>query len=502
MKKIYLTIFLAGLLLSSCNDWFDVTSASEIREKDHYSTITGFQQTLTGCYIGMTDNALYGTNLSWFATEIMAHQFLPVDLTSSSALSYRLQNYSYSSTDAVSTIEGIWEKAYNVIVNANEALTKLEEKKKNVDEINYHVIKGELLAIRAYIHFDLLRLYGYGDWANRTSELNSKLTIPYVTGLSKDPEPQKTGDEIIKLILKDLTDAADLLKDYDPITGKHDASYYQEYNEEGFFKDRTLRMNYYAVKALQARVYMWQGGNDNMSKALTAALEVITATGDNGIRMNDMYTYCYFLSPETLNTSKTSLSSEYIFGLNVSDMASRVAGFVNPSYLDADTKMMYLEPEAAEALYENSATDTRLTTLMSLNSSVKNQGYVPLKVYQGNLGAGFKDRVSMIRLPELYYMAAECYISGANPNTDAALKLLNIVRTKRGVYTELKDMDANGVKEEIMKEYKKEFLSEGVMFYYYKRTGTKIIPFSTSEMGDKQYVLPYPEFELQSGRIQ
>ena len=26
---------------------------------------------------------------------------------------------------------------------------------------------------------------------------------------------------------------------------------------------------------------------------------------------------------------------------------------------------------------------------------------------------------------------------------------------------------------EIQKEYHKEFLSEGVMFYYYKRTGTK-----------------------------
>ena len=52
-----------------------------------------------------------------------------------------------------------------------------------------------------------------------------------------------------------------------------------------------------------------------------------------------------------------------------------------------------------------------------------------------------------------------------------------------------------------MKEYQKEFLSEGVMFYYYKRTGATSIP-RTEEMDDKKYVLPYPDFEIQSGRVQ
>ena len=37
-----------------------------------------------------------------------------------------------------------------------------------LNKVYYHVIKGELLAIRAYMHFDLLRLYGYGDWKNRS----------------------------------------------------------------------------------------------------------------------------------------------------------------------------------------------------------------------------------------------------------------------------------------------------------------------------------------------
>ena len=63
-------------------------------------------------------------------------------------------------------------------------------------------------------------------------------------------------------------------------------------------------------------------------------------------------------------------------------------------------------------------------------------------------------------------------------------------------------LDAEQILVEIQKEYHKEFLSEGVMFYYYKRTGTKTIPNYTEDMEDAQYVLPYPEFEIQSGRVQ
>jgi len=500
--KIYTILSLLSLICTSCNNWFDVTAASEIREKDHYSTVTGFQQSLIGCYIDMTNDKLYGTNLSWYATEVMAHQFIQVSQITESSLSYRLQMHNYSHSAAVSTIEDIWAQAYNVIVNANEALKNIDERKDVLDDINYHVIKGELLAIRAYMHFDLLRLYGYGNWANRSSELNSKLTIPYVTELSKDPAPQQTGAETMQLILTDLENAADLLKDYDPITGAHDASYYGKYNEEGFFYYRTLRLNYYAVRALAARAYMWRGSEDDREKALAAAKEVITAVGENGLHISGMYTDCGFLTPETLNASKTSMSDEYLFGLNVSDLGTKITGYIEPNYRESDVKVMYLEPDDAESLYENSATDVRLTTLMSLNASVKNQGYVPLKVYQGNLGKGYKDRVSMIRLPELYYIAAECYATQGTPDLGEAMRLLNVVRAKRGLYTELENLNKDQIMEEIGKEYHKEFLSEGVMFYYYKRTGASTIPFSTDAMEDADYVLPYPEFELQSGRVQ
>lgn len=503
MKKyIYIIlIYMTSLIASSCSDWFDVTAPSEIRKDDHFSSVTGFQQSLIGCYIGMTDDALYGTNLSWFATEIMAHQFNPYVNSTNIGLAYWLQSFNYTNTYTTPTVEEIWEKAYNVIVNVNDELANIEEKKEILDDLNYHIIKGELLAIRAYIHFDLLRLYGYGNWSQRDTELDEKRTIPYATEVSKDPAPQYSGAETIKLLLNDLNEAAALLKDYDPITKTKAASFYQEYNEEGFFNERTLRMNYYAVKALQARVYLWRGKNEDIVNALSAANEIITAL-ENNIAINEMYTYCNFLTPETVNKSCTSMSRENIFGLNVSDVASRIVNYIKPYYLDSENTPMYLLTTDAMSLYENSATDIRLTTLMEPNTNAQNTGYTPLKVYQSDLANDYKNKISMIRIPEIYYIAAECYVKQNNPNLPLALNCLNTVREKRGLYTPLEDLDAEQILVEIQKEYHKEFLSEGVMFYYYKRTETKTIPNYTEDMEDAQYVLPYPEFEIQSGRVQ
>lgn len=503
MKKyIYIVfIYVMSFIATSCSDWFDVTAPSEIRKDDHFGSVTGFQQSLIGCYIGMTDRALYGENLSWFATEIMAHQFKPYVNTSNTSLAYWLQSFNYTNSYTTPIIENIWLKAYNVIANVNDELTNIEEKRNTLDELNYHIIKGELLAIRAYMHFDLLRLYGYGNWSQRLTELNNKMTIPYATEASKNQPDQCTGANFIDLLLSDLTNAASLLKDYDPITKEKPSSFYEEYNEEGFFNERTLRMNYYAVKALEARVYLWRGEDKDITSALSAANEVIKAI-EADLTINDMYTYCNFLTPETVNESRTSMSRENIFGLNVSDVESKISNYIKPYYLDSENSPMYLLTTDAIDLYENSATDIRLTVLMRANTTAQNTGYTPLKVYQSSLANDYKNRISMIRLPEIYFIAAECYAKQDIPNLSLALNYLNTVRESRGVYTPLENLTKEQVLTEIQKEYHKEFISEGVMFYYYKRTGTITIPHYTEIMGDKEYVLPYPEFEIQSGRVQ
>lgn len=500
-QHIFVIYALVILSFTACNDWFDVTSGSEIREEDHYSSTTGFQQSLIGCYIGMADETLYGKNLSWNLLELLGNQYEPLPLTSVTSMEYRLQQYNYRHNDVVNTIESIWAKAYSVIANANKALIYIDQNRNTLHEIDYQIIKGELLAIRAYMHFDLLRLYGYGNWEERAAELNGKLTIPYVMNISKEPTPQQPGEATIGNILADLEEAASLLKDYDPVTGKHPESFYAEVNADGFMNNRNIRLNYLAVRGLQSRVLLWEGSAESKSKALAAAEEVIAAV-KKGVRLENMGTNMFSLSASDINRTNSSLATEHLFGLNVPNMATKMASYINPFYLDTDYAAFYLRPEDAITLYENSTSDVRYAVLLSQNTNSSSMGFVPLKYYQSNQSYFFSNKVSMIRIPEIYYIAAECYATGNNPNPDMALDRLNSVRNMRGLYENLEDLTVEQILNEIKKEYHKEFLSEGVMFYYYKRTGTTVVPHYSEEMSDNEYLLPFPAFELQAGRVQ
>lgn len=510
--KLYkvLTTALAGVLLTtSCNDWFDVTSSNEIREKDHYATDNGFKQSLTGCYMKMAETDLYGMNLSWYMPDLIANQTRPLPYYTTNATSYLLQNHVYTRSATKTFTESIWQAAYNVIANANEALIAIDEKQDDVDEINYHMIKGELLAVRAFMHFQLLRLYGYGDWADRKAELDSKKTIPYVTTVSKGLTEQPTGAQAIAYLIQDLTDAAALMKDYDPVCGTHDADYYAEVNEDEFYSIRNTRLNYYAVEALLAQVYMWEGSTDSKTKALAICEELIDKLADGAnIRFDSNNTF--FLStatPATLTTSTASLANESLFMLNINDLGTNMNGYIALNYLNSEYNMMYLTPAQKTEVYDDATTaedestlDVRATVLLYANLSADDPGYVPVKLYQTNLtNSYYAGKVPVIRMPEIYYIAAECYASQGN--ADKALTLLNTVRENRGLYTPLADLTADQVQDEILKEYRKEFLGEGEIFYYYKRTGTASIP-NFEEMADKDYVLPYPDMETTSGRVQ
>ena len=168
MKNNIIKIFVLSLslVLSSCNSWLDVTPPSQIREEAQFSSVYGFQQALIGCYIGMTDDLLYGKALSWSTIELMAGQFVPLQPIPTN--DYNISVYSYKSANAITYIDGVWAKAYNVIANANNALKYIEINKSKLDNINYQIIKGELLSIRAFMHLDLMRLYGLGKLNTRT----------------------------------------------------------------------------------------------------------------------------------------------------------------------------------------------------------------------------------------------------------------------------------------------------------------------------------------------
>lgn len=507
MKKIIINrvlpvLSLAALsVLSGCDKWFDVTPSSEIRKQQHYSTVKGFQQTLTGCYISMVGEPLYGKTLTWHMPEVLAHQYLETSNPTDRA--YYNHRYKEEST-VVSSLEQTWAKMYNVIVNANDALDELEVKKETLQPLEYGILKGEFLAIRAQLHFDLLRLYGYGDYAHRAGTLDNKPTLPYVTRLYKDTERQCTGKEYYQMLIKDLGEAEALLKEYDPIANTEvDKTSFSIANVEGYYNKRHLHLNYYAVKALEARVHLWFGTEEACQRAREAALEVVTAAEDGTLNKNrNIETNIHLMKAGEIKGQNLSYTPEALFCMDAPKLNTSTAVYLKPSYRVGDAYAFAISSSRIKSLFGKDEKDVRLTQSLLENTSTK--GFVPIKYANPDHA---NNRINIIRLPEVYYILAEA--SARLGQTGEAIQVLNKIRTSRGLSAPLDDgLTAAQVMEEIYAEYEREFISEGVLFFAQKRLGKKYIPTQgegqsgQKEMSDKEYVLPFPNFELQNGRIQ
>ena len=104
-KQVYIVVCLLFPWLVSCNDWLDVSPKSEIKADELFETEAGFKDALTGLYIGMTDQSVYGANLSWQEIEWMAGQY-----TETNNSFAELQKCNYESSIAKSFIESVWSK--------------------------------------------------------------------------------------------------------------------------------------------------------------------------------------------------------------------------------------------------------------------------------------------------------------------------------------------------------------------------------------------------------
>ena len=57
-------IALLGWSAVSCNDWLDVRPDTEQKEEDQFSTYKGFRDALTGCYMALANEDVYGCRLT------------------------------------------------------------------------------------------------------------------------------------------------------------------------------------------------------------------------------------------------------------------------------------------------------------------------------------------------------------------------------------------------------------------------------------------------------
>lgn len=490
MKKILSILLVFSLLLSSCNKWLDVTAQTDISSDMEFESEAGFRDALIGVYLQLTHKSNYGQDKTWYFMDLLCQPYKSFS-TSLAPIQANIQARKYEDISVRSLIDEMWKQSYVAIANINNELNYLELKKDELNPINYALIKGELLGLRAFIHFDLLRQFGYGNLENNR-DLLEKPTIPYVVDYSKDYTDQLSYRETIALMLKDIDQSLELLNTVDPILDVHPLSYYSEVNIDGFYDNRQKRMNYYAVQALKARVCMWEGSSEKRTLALNAAKEVIKAIPSKFSWVSS--------SDVTITEEDRDLTfvQEHIFHLDVQMLSGNsFANVVNAAFNSVSNSSIAqtISSYNAGKLFENIASDYRYT----YTTRAEGSNITPIKLYQSQNTQKLQywNIVPIIKISEMYYIAAEC--DPAN-----ALDYLNTVRTQRGITNTL-TQDAD-IAKEIEKEYRKEFIAEGQLFYYYKRLGVEKLPSpvtTPSSMDNKAYILPYPDKEILYGnRIQ
>ena len=154
-KLAFLAIALASL--QSCNKWLEATSSTQVSDITLFSSRSGFQDALCGVYISMGSEYEYGEMWTWYVNDLAYGPYAQ----QSSPLLTAIQNHDWNSNYVTPLTEGMWRAGYFSIANANKVLYELDEKPDIVsDRIERNLMKGELLALRAYIHFDLMRMFG------------------------------------------------------------------------------------------------------------------------------------------------------------------------------------------------------------------------------------------------------------------------------------------------------------------------------------------------------
>lgn len=473
---------LIGLLifsLCSCSKFLDVTPKTETPQDVLFNSEAGFKDALTGVYIQMKSEDAYGKALSYGTLEYMTSSW---DV-SSNTWQERIGEFNFSDEEVESELNAVYGQLYAVIASANAILGKIDEKQSVFETPGmYEMIKAECLAIRAYCHLDAIRLFG--PIPSNPAQGNQ---LPYVTELSREINAPVSFAAFKKALLADLSSAEALLKEVDPILD-YSIDALRTPGENGAFNPndtymayRYIRMNYYAVRALQARASLWF---NEPQQAGEHARFVIDALNEDGSAKFALGTAA------DMSRGNYVLTSEHLFGLYDFDMGNTFSDdFLSGSFAKGST-----ESTINTQLYENSGSDIRESYLWEAITLENQAKHYIIKKYQpkadpASLADDFR-QIPMLRLSEMFLIAAEVMPLGeAQAYWETFLSARNLEPTSLPA-------DPNFRTQEIVKEFRKEFYAEGQAFFTYKRLNIEgedflFLPSSATV----NYLLPMPASE-------
>lgn len=428
MKKINTLIILMSIvLLSSCNGFLDVKPSNSAASEISITNVNDAGVAINGLMSKMASSSYYGRDFVMYG-DAKGGDFA---ISSQGRGLDGLYTFNHSATSG--SYSGYWNQIYHNILQANNIIlniNKLESDGKGSAALNSY--KGQALTARALMYFDLVRLYGKPYNMDKAS-----FGVPLVLEpLDAASQPTRSSvEQVYTQILQDLKDA-------EPLISKT--------NSKGY-------LNYYANLAIQGRVYLHM---DKFDEALTVAETII----------NDKK-YTLYTNPQWVPSWSLENGSESIFVLSVyvaeGDLKTASLGY----YLLRQGKITgamgwFMASDYYLSRLGQDPSDVRWG-IMDYDESSKTRFGSCLKYsgvdLKGDKASTSAVNIKVIRLSEVYLMAAEAALRKASPDKVKAVTYLNAIRKRSPTLAPAEV--ANITVDMVIDERSKELFAEGHRYF-------------------------------------
>ncbi len=506
--KLLSWIFLP-FIAYACNGWLDVKPEDEIDEKDLFETGIGYRHALNGVYFALGDIDLYGKHLSWGIVDALGQCYTYITAgNGAKEMHYGASLYDWDHQYMEPCIESIWKKTYNAVANCNNIIQNIANE--NPEKFDYKereksMIWGEALALRAYLQFDMLRLFAPAPSTNP----GSRTFIPYVSEYPVYVSKALSVDSCLNNVIRDLKEAKDLVWEADSGRSCRTLNFWEGgQSDMGLFYEskRGFRLNYYAISAVLARVYMYAQQTENAYKEAKALIDF--AEGNRVFEI-DYYNMEYYGDFKSY--------ADMLWGLEVVDLldfetaVNTVDNSDNPLYIGVAGAKINFWGDDIQSGSEETCNDLRfvnwVTHLDDYYGTYKFTKYAQRFATNNGTQIG-NTLVPMIRMSEMYYIAAEAIYK-----TDLAEAKEYLLTVKEGRGLSSSDQSVRNVNMAnennflniLQNDARREWLGEGQIFYMYKRLNQNIPTvdqnnpkeesYEEIKAEEKNFVIPVPNIE-------
>jgi hypothetical protein len=473
------------LLISGCtkDEWMNPAPVTSLSDLTVFDTKDRIVAQVNGMYASLKNGWHLGGRFQAY-NDLRCDNFLP----NSSNLVTLFATWNHSVISSTNEVQNFWNNTYQTINVVNvflEGLTAAWESGKVtgfLTQAEYNQFKSEALAIRAICYFDLIQMYSkpyhMGNGANRGVPLR---LIANKSAEGNDLAPS-TVAEVYAQILQDLNDAEGMaITNYSTTTLN------------------ITRIHKNTIIAYKTRVYLhmqnWAAVGTESAKIVPASAP-FTATSGVANTLASNYA-SIFASPNATLESVFSLP-------NTSDNNAGTQNHL-AHYFGSGSGESYYLVSGPGSLYSTMDGNDARKAMMQV---VAGNPYLTKFTDQSTRS----DWAPVIRWSEVLLNRSEALVRAGGSVTQAAVDLLNAVRTRSlatGAYTLADFGSAAQFYDAILLERNMEFLGEGIRNLDLMRLGLTIPGKVSATFGSvgavpstsQSYFWPVPDSELSYNKL-